>query len=426
MGALMEPLSYIAAVVLSGLFMWTLYNLPILAKGLRKTFHTKAPTGKDLVSEKNSVHPKFSILVAAKNEELVLGRLLSRLVDLEYPKDRYEVLVVEDGSTDQTAKVGRDYESKFPNLIKFSHRSSSSGKPAALNYGLGLASGEIVVVVDADNVPKRDFLAKAAGYFVDPSVAAVQGMTRPINRDENFITKLTSYEEAAWFRPYIQGKASLGLFVPLTGSCGFVRRDYIQKLGGWDNTSIAEDIELAARIVKHGGGIRYAPDVLSFQEYSSSLRQFINQRTRWFRGYMETFVKYGTLLREPKKVSIDAEVTLSGPLVLNLITITYAITLLNLLMPSKAASQPDLLIAAATVLSAATLLICGVAIFANTRPTKLRNLVWIPLVFAYWFLQTAIAARALVEMVLKRKAGWVRTEKTGRTTPTPDMIEISA
>ncbi len=118
--------------------------------------------------EKNRFFPKFSILVAAKNEELVLGRLLSRLVDLEYPKDRYEVLMVEDGSMDQTAKVGRDFESKFPNLIKFSHRSNSSGKPAALNYGLGNASGEIVVVVDADNVPRRDFLARAARYFDDP------------------------------------------------------------------------------------------------------------------------------------------------------------------------------------------------------------------------------------------------------------------
>ena len=118
----MEPLSYIAVVVLSALFIWTLYNLPILAKGLRRTFHAEAHT------EKIKSFPKFSILVAAKNEELVLGRLLSRLVDLEYPKDRYEVLIVEDGSGDRTATIGRDYESKFPNLIRFLHRSSSSGK----------------------------------------------------------------------------------------------------------------------------------------------------------------------------------------------------------------------------------------------------------------------------------------------------------
>jgi cellulose synthase/poly-beta-1,6-N-acetylglucosamine synthase-like glycosyltransferase len=296
-----------------------------------------------------------------------------------------------------------------------------------LNYGLGFASGEIAVVVDADNVPARDFLAKAIKYFDDPGVVAVQGITRPINKDENFITKLNAYEEAAWFRPYVQGKEMLGLFIPLTGSCGFVRREILQKLGGWKDTSITEDIELAARIAKNKGRIRYATDVISLQEYPSSMRQFIRQRTRWFRGYMETFVKYGTLLKDPNKVSIDAEATLGGPIILNLAFITYAITILDLLMPSRAAPEPAVLMlaGAATILTAATLLICGVAIFNHTRPRRLRNLVWIPLVFAYWFLQTAIAAWALVQAVLRTGNGWVRTEKTGRTTLSPDMAELS-
>ena len=423
----MGPLSSVAVVVLGALYIWTLYNLPILAKGLGKTLHSKGAVEEKILAVRNGGSPKFSIIVAAKNEELVLGRLLSRLVDLDYPRDRYEVLVVEDGSSDQTAKVGRDYSMKFPDLIKFFHRSSSTGKPTALNYGLGFASGEIVVVVDSDNVPRRDFLRKTASYFDDPSVVAVQGMTRPINKDENFITKLNACEEAAWFRPYIQGKETLGLFVPLTGSCGFVRREILQKLGGWDNTSITEDIELAARIVRNKGKIRYATDVISLQEYPSSVRQFISQRTRWFRGYMETFVKYGTLLKNPNRMSIDAETTLAGPLVINLTVIAYAISALNMLMPSGTASDSAVVMVAeaATVLTAATLLLCGVAIFNHIRPRRLRNLVWIPLVFAYWFLQTAIAARALVQMVLKTGNGWVRTEKTGRTSCSPDSAELS-
>jgi amino acid transporter len=141
---------------------------------------------------------------------------------------------------------------------------------------------------------------------------------------------------------------------------------------------------------------------------------------------METFVKYGTLLREPNKISFDAEATLAGPLILNLTIITYAITILNLLMPSRADPEPAVLMLAevATFLTAATLLLCGIAIFDHIRPRRLRNLVWIPLVFAYWFLQTAIAARAFVEMILKTRTGWVRTEKTGKTTLSPDMTEL--
>jgi cellulose synthase/poly-beta-1,6-N-acetylglucosamine synthase-like glycosyltransferase len=419
----MEPLSYVALVVLGSLYLWTLYNLPILVKGLRKSFQNVATVPQ---AKRSGASPKFSILVAAKNEEPVLGRLLSRLVDVDYPKDRYEVLIVEDGSNDQTAKVGHDYEAKFPNLIRFFHRSSSTGKPAALNYGLGFASGEVVVVVDADNVPEREFLTKATKYFDDPTVMAVQGVTRPINRDENLITKLSSYEEGAWFRPYIQGKETLGLFIPLTGSCGFVRREFLQKLGGWENTAVAEDIELAARIVEHGGRIRYATDIVSFQEYPSSLRQLIIQRTRWFRGYLQTFVKYGSLLKNPNKVSVDAEATLAGPLVLNLTLITYAIAILDAFMPSRTFSDfPVLMLAdAATILTVVTLMVCSFAIFHSIRPMRPRNLIWIPLVFAYWFLQTAIAANALLQMVLGRKAVWVKTEKTGKITFRPEMVGL--
>ena len=409
----MEPLTIITGVVLGALYVWTLYNLPILVRGMRGPLQTDTPHTTD---GKIGYLPKFSILVAAKDEENVLGRLLARLVELDYPRDRYEVLVVEDGSKDSTARIGREYEMKFPKLIKFFHRPISTGKPAALNYGLSHAAGEIVAVVDADNVPQRDFLAKVSSYFEDSSITAVQGMTRPINRDDNFVTKLNAYEEAAWFRPYLLGKEKFSLFVPLTGSCGFVRRESLERLGGWEEASVTEDVELAARIVKHKGRIRYAVDVVSFQEYPASFRQFIRQRTRWYRGYMDTFIRYGGLLRNPTKVTIDAEATLSGPLVLNLTIVMYAISILNLLSPAKIFSNPIVLFLAeaATVLTAATLFVCGVVIVNHVRPVRLRNLAWIPVVYAYWFIQTGVALRALLQVVFRRRAVWVRTEKTGK------------
>ena len=287
-----------------------------------------------------------------------------------------------------------------------------------MNYGLSHSEGEIVAVVDADNVPERDFLMRASGYFDDSNVTAIQGLTRPINRDENFVTKLNSYEEAAWFRPYLLGKEKFGLFVPLTGSCGFVRRVSLEKLGGWENASVTEDIELAARIVKYKGRIRYATDVVSLQEYPASFRQFIRQRTRWYRGYMDTFIKYGSLLRSPTKMTIDAEATLSGPLVLNLTLVTYAIGVLNLLIPTRSFSNPiiSVLADAAAALTAATLLVCGVVIVNHVRPVRFRNLAWIPVVYAYWFLQTAIALRALLQVIFRRRATWARTVKTGTMT----------
>ena len=108
----MEPLTIITGVVLGSLYVWTLYNLPILLRGMREPASNTSTTS---LEPQRGYLPKFSIIVAAKDEEKVLGRLLSRLVELDYPKDRYEVLVVEDGSSDGTARIGHDFRRCFLN-----------------------------------------------------------------------------------------------------------------------------------------------------------------------------------------------------------------------------------------------------------------------------------------------------------------------
>ena len=412
----LEALSVAAMLLLGGLYAWVFYNVPILIKGLRAKFEVAKDRAPMAAVDS---FPRFSIIVAAKNEALVLGRLLSRLTELDYPKGRYEVLVIEDGSSDETAKVGRHYELKFPELIRFHHRDETSGKPAALNCGSSLASGEIVVIVDADNLPNRDFLRRAARYFDDPQVVALQGLTLPINENENLVTKICSYEEKAWFRPYILGKEKLGLFVPLTGSCGFIRREFLERVGGWDNKSLTEDLELSARIIEREGRIRYATDVICLQEYPSSAVQFIKQRARWTRGYTETFLTYGKALRNVNKTTIDVEFTLARPLALNLILAAYAIAVIGAVTP-RIFPDPSVLILAdgAAFLMAATLLLRGILILVSTKPVKIRNLIWIPLVYGYWILQAVIAARAFLQVAFGRPSSWTKTERSGGVTVT--------
>jgi cellulose synthase/poly-beta-1,6-N-acetylglucosamine synthase-like glycosyltransferase len=235
-----------------------------------------------------------------------------------------------------------------------------------------------------------------------------------INRDENMISKLSAYEEEGWFKIYMMGKEDLKLFVPLTGSCGFIRRDVIQRLRGWDENSLAEDVELAARLVDNGWRIRYAPDVQSLQEYPATVRAIINQRTRWFRGYMETWIKYGKLMSTPRKVAIDAEVTLFGPFALNLILLSYVMAISGFF--TYPPGTPIWILAFGTSaigLTIATLSICGLALVWHLRTHRVRDIGWIPAVFFFWFLQTAIAFRALVLTVLRGNRSWVKTEKSG-------------
>lgn len=166
-----------------------------------------------------------SIIVPVKDEEKVVDRLLKALLRLDYPAEKREILIVEDGSTDKTVEICEEYVRQHPGQIRLLHKSLSKGKPSALNYALKHAKGEIVAFFDADNVPERDALKRAVAYFGDPSVAAVQGRLYSLNADENMLTKFVSYEEAVWCEAYLRGKDVLGLFVHLKGSCQFIRRD---------------------------------------------------------------------------------------------------------------------------------------------------------------------------------------------------------
>jgi cellulose synthase/poly-beta-1,6-N-acetylglucosamine synthase-like glycosyltransferase len=409
----MNILALLTIGVFVVLYAWTIYNLPTLVAGLRKTIRRQGESAVEQASVAQGSLLKFSIIVPASSEERVIGRLLNRLKSLDYSKNLYEVIVVEDGSTDGTQQICEQYAEQNPQLIRFFHSEDSRGKPHALNRALAECKGDIVAVLDADNFPNLDLLRRAAGYFESSSLAAIQGMTLPINRDESMISKLSAYEEAAWFKVYMMGKEDRNLFIPLTGSCAFIRRNVVQELGGWDENSLAEDVELAARLVDKGWRIRYAPEVQSLQEYPASVKQLISQRTRWFRGYMETWVKYGRLMCTASRMAVDAEATLFGPCILNLILLSYILAFSGF-YHLPASIWVEALATSAAGLSIVTLFICGVALAWHMRPHRLRNVVWIPAVLLFWLLQSAIAFRALVLMLLRRNRSWVKTEKSGQ------------
>lgn len=220
---------------------WLLYHLPILAAGVRSLRGSRKRCEVSLEKKKS---PFFSIVVPVKSEQKVIGRLLDALSRLDYRADGKEVIIVEDGSSDESLEICREYALKSGLNLKILHKSFSDGKPSALNYGLKQAKGDIIAVFDADSVPSPDTLLKTRKYFDDPEVAAVQGRTLSINSEQNMLTKFLSYEETAWCEAFLRGKDVLGLFVHLKGSCQFVRRDVLEQLNGFDENVLAEDVDL--------------------------------------------------------------------------------------------------------------------------------------------------------------------------------------
>lgn len=360
--------------------------------------------------------PTISIIVPVKDEEKVVGRLLRALSMLDYPPEKREIIIVEDGSTDKTVEKCKEYAGGYPGQVRFVHRLVSNGKPSALNCALKYVKGEIVAVFDADNAPERDVLMRVVKYFEDSSTAAVQGRQFSINANENMLTKFISYEEGVRYETYLGGKDALNLFVFLTGSCYFVRRKVLEEIGGWDDETLSEDMELSARLTERSYRVRYAPDVRSWQENPANLIQFFRQRTRWFRGCMEVSLKYGKLVKKMDRRYIDAEITLVGPFIFVPFLLGY---ILGMCIPFSSV-QPDLLYAimaqGAMLLTTVILFLVGITLFYVTKPRRITNLLWLPFVYGYWCIQNLIALNALFRLLLRRPKRWTKTVKTGVAT----------
>jgi len=411
----MNIISLIVTCVLSVLYVWTLYNIPILVVGI-KSLREKSGKRNEVPRLSDEDLPTFSITVPVKNEEKVIGRLLDSLLKLDYPPKKREIIIVEDGSTDKTKEICMEYAGRYPNDVKFLHRSMSNGKPSALNYALKHSKGEIVAIFDADSVPERDVLLRAAQYFEDSSVAAVQGRTCSINADENMLTKFLSYEEAVRYEAHIRGKDALGLYIPLLGSCQFIRKEALEEVCGWNEDSLSEDLETSLVLIEKGYRIKYASDVRSWQENPANLARLMGQRTRWFRGCMEVALRYGRLLKNPNKVSVDAEITLAGPYMFAPCLLGYVMAVYSFLVPFQPGPNSVIIAQVVALLTTVLLLMVGIALVYVTKPRKWRNLLWLPFIYLYWSVQNFIALWALIQIVFRRPRRWRKTMKTGIVT----------
>ncbi|MGD0070174.1 MAG: glycosyltransferase family 2 protein [Candidatus Bathyarchaeia archaeon] len=392
--------------LLAVLLFWAVYNGSIIYAGIRSK-HKRSPS-----DGKNEEFPKFSIIVPTKDEEAVIGRCLNGLQDVDYPKDKMEIIVVDGNSTDSTCKICSEFSAKYPQIFKIINEKESKGKPAALNLALPYVTGEIVGVFDADSVPEKEVLRKVASYFNDKQVMAVQGRTTSLNEKTNILTRVIAMEEKAWFQALLSGREKLQLFVPLNGTCQFIRRDVLEELGGWNETSLTEDVELALRLVEKNHLIKYAPDVCSGQETPNGLGDLVKQRVRWYRGYMETALKYGRLLDSLNRKTVDAEISLAGPFMMVVSLLSYLNWFFVALFLSQ--SNPILDFTGLVIaLTAVSLFSIGIALTASEKPIKLRNLLWVPSIYVYWLIQMFIASWAFLKLMFRRKRVWSKTVKKG-------------
>lgn len=252
----------------------------------RNRARTTDNTGSEETEKENL--PSLSVLIPARNEALVVGALLERLLAQDYPPEKMEIVVVNDGSTDATAEIVSRWVSRAGGRIKLHNipeEKSGRGKGAALNEGLKLCRGEVLAVYDADNLPETGALKRLVQALeAEPNLAAVSGKFRAYNRHRNFLTRLINIESIA-FQWIIQAGRYFFLKVAfLPGTNYVIRREVLERLGGWEETALTEDAELTLRIYEAGYRVRFLPQATTWEQEPEKWSTWIRQRTRWARG----------------------------------------------------------------------------------------------------------------------------------------------
>ena len=240
--------------------------------------------------------PSVSIVVAAKNEEAVIGRLVKGLCNLDYPQDRYEVWIVDDNSSDRTPHVLAELAQQYPNLNVFQRPlGSGGGKSGALNQVLPLTKGEIIGVFDADAQVSPDLIRRVVPLFEKPRLGAIQVRKAISNLSANAWIRGQVAEMA--FDSYIQQqRTALGGVGELRGNGQFVRRVALDDCGGWNEETITDDLDLTIRLHLHRWDIDFMLLPAVQEEGVTRSTALWHQRNRWAEGGYQRYLDYWQLI----------------------------------------------------------------------------------------------------------------------------------
>jgi cellulose synthase/poly-beta-1,6-N-acetylglucosamine synthase-like glycosyltransferase len=239
--------------------------------------------------------PAISLMIPAHNEAMVISDTLHGLLRLEYPAEKLEILVINDGSTDDTAALVSSIAAADTRVRLFNVPSecAARGKSAALNLGLKECRHQIIGIFDADNVPEPESVLHLARQLTaHPDFGAVIGKFRCINRKRNLLTRFINLESLAFQWIVQAGRWRLLRMSTLPGTNYLIRRSLLEDLGGWDEEALTEDAEMSIRIYQAGYLIKFVPYAVTWEQEPETLKVWFKQRVRWARGNNYVIEKY--------------------------------------------------------------------------------------------------------------------------------------
>ncbi len=267
-----------------------LFKMFLALVGSRFELH-QAVTRDELKELVNNELPIYTILLPVYKEDKLIKKLIWNLQSLDYPRELLDIKLLIEEDDDKTLNAVRnlDFPAIFEVVVVPFHMPKT--KPKACNYGLHFARGKYLTIYDAEDIPDSDQLKKVVTMFnkLPSNYICIQSALNYYNRNENFLTRMFTLEYSYWFDYMLPGLDTLDIPIPLGGTSNHFKLENLVELGAWDPFNVTEDADLGVRAYAKGYKVAIVNST-TFEEANNEPFNWIRQRSRWIKGYMQTYL----------------------------------------------------------------------------------------------------------------------------------------
>jgi cellulose synthase/poly-beta-1,6-N-acetylglucosamine synthase-like glycosyltransferase len=260
----------------------------------------QAVTKEEVAQVRNDDLPVYTIQLPVYKEDKLIRKLIWNLQNLDYPSEKLDIKLLIEEDDDKTLNAVRalDFPANFEVIVVPFHMPKT--KPKACNYGLHFSRGEFLTIYDAEDIPDADQLKKTVFLFnkLPRKFICLQGALNYFNRNENMLTRMFTLEYSYWFDYMLPGLGTLDIPIPLGGTSNHFKLDVLRELGGWDPFNVTEDADLGVRAFAKGYKVAIVNST-TYEEANNEPFNWIRQRSRWIKGYMQTYLVH---MRNPRRL----------------------------------------------------------------------------------------------------------------------------
>ena len=360
--------------------------------------------------------PFVTVQLPLFNERYVVKRLLEAVGSLDYPKERFEVQILDD-STDETtdlSRIGADLLKERGISVELIQRTDRTGfKAGALELGMDSARGELIYILDADFVPPKDVLHKMVHFFTDPKIGMVQTRWGHLNRDYSLLTRIQSMFLDGHLILEQTARSRSGAFFSFNGTAGMWRREAIIEAGGWEHDTLTEDLDLSYRSQLKGWKFVFLKDVVTPAELPVDINGFKTQQHRWTKGSVQACKKLLLSVwrsNAPLMVKFEATAHLTS-------NFAYLLLVFLCILVFPGGPRPDWAVWLDVPIFAATSM--SVFVFYAVAQRELRpkgwwrEMIYFPMLLALGIGMSINNGKAVLEAVFNKVSPFVRTPKYG-------------